>query len=267
MDSRDNRTEGRCFPSKYVMRPVCTSVEGRAPRHDRHVPRHEKCRGAGGSRGGEVHRGSRVAGVAGVCGGSGGGGGGSRGVGGERSPRRRGWRLRGGPLLAKVLRGEVFGRVVRHRVHTWRLRAARGAVVLAAVRPRPAVRRALPPGRTRYDRARSAARPGTRAEWATAPVSMRNVRGERRFRNWNAGVSRAGGVPRRCGAARRAPGRSLAGAALRGMYVKGDVTRQRGPRHRRWVACERERPRRRLRCARARLMRDRNEATAFVRSI
>lgn len=50
------------------------------------------------------------------------------------------WRraLGGGPLLVKLV-GEVFGRVVRVRVHTW-LRGAR--VVLAAV-ARAAVRRAL----------------------------------------------------------------------------------------------------------------------------
>lgn len=52
----------------------------------------------------------------------------------------RRWRraLGGGPLLVKLV-GEVFGRVVRVRVHTW-LRGAR--VVLAAV-ARAAVRRAL----------------------------------------------------------------------------------------------------------------------------
>lgn len=60
--------------------------------------------------------------------------------------RRAGWarrRLRGGPLLVKLVGVEVFGRVVRV-VHTWRLRGGRGGVVLAAVaRGAAAVRRAL----------------------------------------------------------------------------------------------------------------------------
>lgn len=53
-------------------------------------------------------------------------------------------RLGGGPLLVKVVGGEVFGRVVRMRVHTWRLRGGRGGraarpvVLAAAVRARPA---------------------------------------------------------------------------------------------------------------------------------
>lgn len=70
--------------------------------------------------------------------------------------RMSGWvvalrRLGGGPLLVKVVGGEVFGRVVRMRVHTWWLRGGRGGssarpvVLAAAVRARPAaaVRRAL----------------------------------------------------------------------------------------------------------------------------
>ncbi|CAH2242402.1 jg12983 [Pararge aegeria aegeria] len=32
--------------------------------------------------------------------------------------------LGGGPLLVKLVGGEVFGRVVRVRVHTWRLRGS-----------------------------------------------------------------------------------------------------------------------------------------------
>lgn len=52
------------------------------------------------------------------------------------------WRLRGGPLLVKLVGVEVFGRVMR-MVHTWRLRG-RGAVVLGRAVARRAVRRALP---------------------------------------------------------------------------------------------------------------------------
>ncbi|CAF4828681.1 unnamed protein product [Pieris macdunnoughi] len=50
--------------------------------------------------------------------------------------------LGGGPLLVKLV--EVFGRVVRMRMHTWRLRGARVVLAARAVGPRSAaVRRAL----------------------------------------------------------------------------------------------------------------------------
>lgn len=51
--------------------------------------------------------------------------------------------LRGGPLLVKLV-VEVFGRVMRMRVHTWRLRGGRRRVVVGGVARRAAVRRALP---------------------------------------------------------------------------------------------------------------------------
>lgn len=66
--------------------------------------------------------------------------------------------LRGGPLLVKLVGVEVFGRVVRVRVHTWRLRGGRRGVVvgraLVGARRAPAVRRALA-GPTRYTPART----------------------------------------------------------------------------------------------------------------
>lgn len=55
--------------------------------------------------------------------------------------------LCGGPLLVKLVRVEVFGRVMRMRVHTWRLCGRlRPVVLVAAAVPRraAAVRRALP---------------------------------------------------------------------------------------------------------------------------
>lgn len=63
-------------------------------------------------------------------------------------------RLRGGPLLVKVVGVEVFRRVVRVRVHTWGLSLRRGGVVVGAVAARraAAVRRALasPPHVSRH---------------------------------------------------------------------------------------------------------------------
>lgn len=81
-------------------------------------------------------------------------------------------RLRGGPLLVKLVRVEVFGRVVRVRVHTWRLRGGRRAVVLAAAvaRAGAAVRRALP---VRTVSASPPEPPPRRASAATRPPSWR----------------------------------------------------------------------------------------------
>lgn len=61
--------------------------------------------------------------------------------------------LCGGPLLVKLV-VEVFGRVMRMRVHTWRLRG--GLLVLAAVAGRAAaVRRPLTPHTTHRTRGRA----------------------------------------------------------------------------------------------------------------